>query len=192
MTPLSFHSHHPLSCKEVIICSQALQYNMIISEDHILQEEFNNLTRIILACTDLLHSIIKNEKSLDPYHNNLLSQRTPQTLTKVLPIITPFSDIGKLFTATLHRNWQTIAIDTTLATISPSKPLSAYTKFSNIHSHVHSEKAQWFFTAGFLTLLPIYTHINQYIYTHSNIPTVVTLPLLLIKHTQLILVLQTT
>ena len=103
MTPLYFHSHHPLSCKEVIIYSQALQYNMIISEDHILQEELNNLTRIILACKDLLHSIIKNEKSLDRYHNNLLSQRTPQTLTKVLPIITPFSDIGKLFTATIHR-----------------------------------------------------------------------------------------
>ena len=50
MTLLHVYSHQPLSCKEGIIYSQALQYNMIISEDRILQEELNNLTRILLAC----------------------------------------------------------------------------------------------------------------------------------------------
>ena len=49
MSLLHFHSHHPLSCKEVIIYSQALRYNMINSENDILQEELNNLTRILLA-----------------------------------------------------------------------------------------------------------------------------------------------
>ena len=39
MKLLQFHSYHPLSCKEGIIYSQALRYNMIISEDHIVQEE---------------------------------------------------------------------------------------------------------------------------------------------------------
>ena len=38
MTLLHFHSHHPLSCKEGLTYSQALCYNMIISEDHILQQ----------------------------------------------------------------------------------------------------------------------------------------------------------
>ena len=66
MTLLHFLSHHLLSCKEGIIYSQALQYNMIISEDQILQEELNNLTRILLACRYLLHLIIKNKKSFDP------------------------------------------------------------------------------------------------------------------------------
>ena len=37
MARLHFHSHHPLSCKERIICSKALQCNMIISNDYILQ-----------------------------------------------------------------------------------------------------------------------------------------------------------
>ena len=50
MTLLHLHSHHPLSCEEGIIYSQVILYNMIISEDHILQEEFNNLTHILLAC----------------------------------------------------------------------------------------------------------------------------------------------
>ena len=67
MTLLHFHFHHPLSCKEGIIYSQALRYNMIISEDHILQEELNNLTRILLARAYPLHLIIKKvKKSLDP------------------------------------------------------------------------------------------------------------------------------
>ena len=68
MTLLHFHSHHPLSCKESIIYSQALRYNMIISEDHILQAELNNLTRILLARSYPLHLIIKNiKKNLDPH-----------------------------------------------------------------------------------------------------------------------------
>ena len=45
MSLLHFYSHHPLSCKEGIIYSQAMRYNIIISEDHILQEDLNNLTR---------------------------------------------------------------------------------------------------------------------------------------------------
>ena len=62
MTLLHFHSHHPLSCKEGIIYSQALLYNMIISEDHILHAELNNLTRILLARAYPLHLIIKKMK----------------------------------------------------------------------------------------------------------------------------------
>ena len=62
MILLHFHSHHPLSYKEGIIYSQALRYNMIISEDRILQQELNNLTRILLAYVYPLHFIIKNIK----------------------------------------------------------------------------------------------------------------------------------
>ena len=65
MTLLNFHSHQPLSCKEGLLYSQVLQYNMNISEDHILQEEHNNLTRILLACAYLLH-LIKNIKKPSP------------------------------------------------------------------------------------------------------------------------------
>ena len=49
MTLLHFHSHHPLNCNEDIIYSQVLRYNMIISKNHILQEELSNLTSILLA-----------------------------------------------------------------------------------------------------------------------------------------------
>ena len=98
-----------------------------ISEDHILQEELNNLTRALLAWTYPLHLIIKNiKKTLTHYRNNLLSQRTPQTVTKILHIITAFSDIGKLFTATIHKNWHTIGNDTTVHYLAIQTLISLY------------------------------------------------------------------
>ena len=125
-----FHSHHPLSC---IIYSQALRYDMIISEDHIVQEEFNNLTSILLARAYPLHLTIKNfKKALTHNRNHLLSQRTPQTETNILPIVTPFSGTGKLLTAIIHKNWHNIASNATLSTIWPSKPFPAYTRSSSI------------------------------------------------------------
>ena len=140
MSVLHFHSHHPLSCEEGIIYSQALRYNIIISEDHILQEELDNLTCILLAHAYPLHLIIKNiKKALTHDRNHLLFQQTSQTEKNILPIITSFSDMGKLLTAIIHRNWHHIANDTTLSTIWPSKPLPAYTKSTNIHNYfVHS------------------------------------------------------
>ena len=51
-----------LSCKEGMIYSQALRYNMIISEGSIPQEELNNITHILLDCAYPLHLIIQNIK----------------------------------------------------------------------------------------------------------------------------------
>ena len=88
MTLLHFHSHHPLSYKESIIYSQALRYNMIISEDHILQKEFNNLTRILLARAYPLHLVIKNiKKALTHSRNYLSSQRAPTYTDTDIPTI---------------------------------------------------------------------------------------------------------
>ena len=134
---LHFHPHHPLSCKEGTIYSQALRYNMIISEYNIFQEELNSLTSILLARAHPHHLIIKNiQKVLIYTHSNLLSQRTPHIEKKnILPIITSFSDKDKSFRATIHKNWHTIDDGATFTAIWPSKPLSVYSKFSSIHNH---------------------------------------------------------
>ena len=174
MALLHFHSHHPLSCKEGIIYSQALRYNMIISEDHILQAELNNLTRILLARAYPLHLIIKNiKKALTHNRNYLLSQRTPHTETKILPIITPFSDMGKQLAVIIHRNWHIITNDITLSTIWSSKPLSAYTKSNSIHNHlVHS--AQTYGSSQKVPRTTTHTHPHTPIRTYPHITTVVT------------------
>ena len=125
------HSHNPLSCKEGIIYSQLLQYS-IISEDHILQEELKNLTRILLAHAYPLHLIIKNIKKAWTHNRiNLLSQRSPQTVTNILPI-------------TIHKNWHTIANNTTLSTIWPCKPLSRIPNPATFTTILSSEKGYCF------------------------------------------------
>ena len=106
---------------------------MIISKDHILQAELNNLTRILLACAYPLHLSIKNiKKAFTHSRNYLLSQQTPHTEINILPIMIPFSDMGKQLTAIIHRNWDIVANDTTLSTILPFslhqiQPCSLYT-----------------------------------------------------------------
>ena len=173
MTLLHFRSHHPLSCKESIIYSQALRYNMIISEDHILQAELNNLTRILLARAYPLHLIIKNIKeALTHSRNYLLSQRTPHTETNILPIITPFSNMSRQFTATIHRNWHIVVNNITLSTIWPSKPLSAYTKSNSIHNHLVLYKHMVPHSKTPRTIT--HTHSHTPIRAYPHITTVVT------------------
>ena len=46
---LHFHSDHLLKCKESIVFSQALRYNVLIADDTILQKELNSLTISLLA-----------------------------------------------------------------------------------------------------------------------------------------------
>ena len=94
MTLLHFLSHHPLSCKEGIIYSKAFRYNIIISDDHILQKELKNLTRILLARAYPLHLIIKNiKKALTHKCHYLLFQQTPKT-SQHFPYCNP-----------IHKHW---------------------------------------------------------------------------------------
>ena len=116
-----------------------------ISEDHILQEELNKLTHSLLAGAYPLHLIIKNiKKALTHNRNNLLFQRTPQSVANILSIITTFSDIGKLFTATIHKNWHTIANDTTLHYLVIQALISLYQIQQHYNHHVHSAQAHGF------------------------------------------------
>ena len=41
---LHFHSNHSLKCKESIVFSQALRYNLLIADDNVLQKELDSLT----------------------------------------------------------------------------------------------------------------------------------------------------
>ena len=63
-----FHSNHLLRCKESIVFSQTLRYNLLIADDNLLQKELNSLTMSLIVrkypldiithniCKALLHS----------------------------------------------------------------------------------------------------------------------------------------
>ena len=148
---------------------------MIISEDHILQEELNNLTCILLAREYPLHLIIKNiKKALIHNRNNLLSQQTPQTETNILPIVTPFSDILANYPRQLY-----IRIGTQLSMTpqfplyghpNPYQPIPNPAAFTTILSTLHKYMAPHNRIPNTTTRN---TSLHQYRHTHSDIRTVI-------------------
>ena len=179
MTLLHFHSHHPLSCKEGIIYSQAL-LNMIISKNHILKEQCNNLTGILIARTNPLHVIIKKiKKALTNSRNYLLSQQTPHIETDILPIITPFSEWAN--------NWQPSYTEiATLLPMTPHSPLFGHpnlyqpianprvfiTTLFTLHKHMVPDSKTPRTTTHTHPRTPIRTYPQWY--THDDITAVVT------------------
>ena len=68
---LHFHSNHSLKCKESIVFSQTLRYNLLIADDNILQKELDSLTISLLARKYLLEVITRNiSKALLHSRNN--------------------------------------------------------------------------------------------------------------------------
>ena len=94
------------------------------------------------------------------------------TYRNILPIVTPFSDLGKWFTTTIYKNWHIITCDTMFSIIWPSKPLSTYTKPSQSKPSCSLHTNTWLITTQFLTQLLTYTYVPP---THGNTPTIATL-----------------
>ena len=189
MTLLHIHSHHPLSCKEGIINSQALRYNMIISEDHILQAELNKLTRTLLACAYPLHLIIKkNKKSLDPQPQLPVIPTNTTYRDQHSPHYNPFLRHGQ---TTHNHHTQKLAHCCQRHHSPPSghpklyqptpNPTVFITTLFTLHKHMvpHSKTCKTYDASP----LPTHTHTHQYGYTHSGH----TRFLLNTRHTQLIL-----
>ena len=57
---LHFHSNHSLKCKENIVFSQALRYNLLIADDNVLQKELDSLTISLHARKCPLEVITRN------------------------------------------------------------------------------------------------------------------------------------
>ena len=139
---LHFKSHHSLKCKESIIYSQALRYNLIISEDHNLQRELDNLTKTLLARDYPLHIISRNiKKALTFSRQDLLHKPRQHNPTQKTPIVTPFSDMGTSLSRTIHDHWHLIEGDPTLSQIWPQRPVTAYTKTASLKDAlIHSRQ----------------------------------------------------
>ena len=90
---LHFHSNHSLKCKESIVFSQTLRYNLLIVDGNLLQKELDSLVISVFARKDLLDIITHNISealllSRDPLLYEPTKASGPRT---VLPIITPYS-----------------------------------------------------------------------------------------------------
>ena len=132
---LHFHSNPSLKCKESIVFSQALRYNLLISDDTILQKELNSFTISLLARKYPLEVI-----SLDT-----LLYRTPKASSSrsVLPVVTPYSSEGRQFSKSVQDHWHIIENDPQLHRIYPSPTITAYHKTESLKDIiVHSRQAK--------------------------------------------------
>lgn len=132
---LHFHSHHPMSTKESIIYSQALRYNMIISEDSILQDELYNLTKILLARKYPLHIINQNIIKALQFSQTELIYKNKQENTDVdqpIPFITKYTDTGKKLKQMVNEHWHILTDDPYTNNIFPQTPINAFQKLTTI------------------------------------------------------------
>ena len=96
---LHFHSNHSLKCKESIVFSQALRYNLLIADDNVLQKELDSLTISLLARKYSLEVIARNISEALLHSRDILLYRTPKASSSrsALPVVTPYSSEGKQF-----------------------------------------------------------------------------------------------
>ena len=144
-TLLHFHSDHSLKCKESIVFSQALRYNLVIADDNLLQEEFDSLAISLLARKYPLDVIAYNiSKDLLLPRDTLLHETTKASgPMAVLPIVTSYSLEGKIFSQSVRVRWHMIENDPQLHNIWPNPPITAYHKTeSSKDILIHSRQAK--------------------------------------------------
>ena len=85
---LHFHSNHSLKCKESIFFSQALRYNLLITDDVLLQKELDPLAISLLARQYPLEIITRNISTALPHSRDTLLYRPPKAASpkRVLPM----------------------------------------------------------------------------------------------------------
>ena len=155
MTLLHSHSHHPLSRKEGIIYYQAFQCNMIISEDHIVQEDLNNILRILLARVYPLHLIIKNiKKALIRSANH----HYPKEYHKDKPTFSPLESFFQTLANNSHQSYTEIGAMLLMTPLSP--PFDQPNPYQPIPNP----------TVFIITLLSLHKHIAL----HSRTPSTTT------------------
>eukprot|EP00111_Clytia_hemisphaerica_P009129 TCONS_00026815-protein len=122
---LHFESNHPLHTKEGIVYSQALRYNMIISDSQTLTNELHNLSKILLARGYPLRIINDNiKKALTKTRHNLLYDNKQHENKNILPLIL-HNDRDKNIQSKIQDAWSTIEQDADLSNIL-KRPTTVY------------------------------------------------------------------
>ena len=142
---LHFHSNYSLKCKESIVFSKALRCNLLIAEDNLLQGELDSLTISLLARKYPLDVITHNISKALLLPGDILLHETTKASgpIAVLPIVTPYSLEGKIFSQSVRDRWHIIENDPQLHNIWPNPPITAYHKTESLKDIlIHSRQAK--------------------------------------------------
>ena len=118
-----FRSNHSLKCKESIVSSQALRYNLLFADDNVLQKELDSLSISIFARKIPLEVILLHSRYT-------LLHRTLKALSSrsALPVVPPYSTEGRQFSKSVRNHWHIIENDPQLHSIWPNPPSLPTTK----------------------------------------------------------------
>ena len=124
---LHFHSNPSLKCKESIVFSQALRYNLLIADDNILQKELYSLTISLLARKYLFEVITRNiSKALLCSRDTLLYRtprhQVPDLSSQLWPLTHQKEDNSPIQYKTIGISLRMIHNYTASGTIPPSLP----------------------------------------------------------------------
>ena len=123
---LHFHSNHSLKWKESIVFSQDLRYNLLTTDDNLLQNELDSLTISLLAKKYPLDIITQYiSKALLHSCDTLLHKPTkaagPRTVHTVMTL---YSIEGKSFSQLVQGCWHVIENDPQLHSIWLNHPIT--------------------------------------------------------------------
>ena len=142
---LHFHSSHSLKCKESIVFSQALRYNLLITDDTLLQKELDSLAISLLTRQYPLEIITRNISKALLHSRETLLYRPPKTASpkRVLPIVTPYSPEGRYFSQSIRNRWHIIENESELQNVWSNHPITAYHKTKSLKDIlVHSRQTK--------------------------------------------------
>ena len=154
---LHFHSNHPRHQKEGIIYGQTLRLNKLISDTADLKTELINLAKILITKKTPLHLInFQIQKGLTKTQTDLLKTEVRgnrrhnasnkiKTNENFLPIVMPYSSIGRKINTMVVEHWKIIENDTYLSSVFRQKPTKAYKNTKSIKdilisTRFHEEK----------------------------------------------------
>ena len=142
---LHFYSNHSLKCKECLVLSQALRYNLLITDDITLQKELDSFTVSLLTGKYPLEIITHNIPKPLFHSRDTLLCRTPRASSSRTerPVVTPYSSEGRQFSKSVWDHWHIIENDPQLHSIWPNPPVTAYHKTESLKDIlVHSRQAK--------------------------------------------------
>ena len=131
--------------REHCLFSQALRYNLLITDDTLLQKELDSLAISLLARQYPLEIITRNISKALLHSRETLFYRPPKTASpkRVLPIVTPYPPEGRDFSQSVRNRWYIIENNSELQNVWPNHPITGYHKTESLKDIlVHSRQTK--------------------------------------------------
>ena len=127
-------SFHPETCKQSVICSQALRYRRIITDNETLKTKLEKLKTNLIRRGYSIEEINQQFQKVQQLSQTdaLFGNSQPKKQGRILPFIIPYDKNTVQINKILKKHWKLIHENNTLKTIWPNQPFLALQRKKNI------------------------------------------------------------